>query len=699
MLIEATQLYEVTFESNGGTSIKSYRTNCIEKSPAVTKEDVFFSGWYETADFRGERVQFPYYLKENKTLYARWIKISHVKFETNGGSEVSEMDTSIINSAPESSKKGYILLGWYKESKLQNQISFPYVVTDDTVLYAKWIADTNTLYKVEHYKQNTAFETNLNSYIFCDSETKSGKTNALTQAAAKNYSGFTAKDFKQVSIAADGSTVVKIYYDRNKYIVNYKVRHYKQKTVLGNNYELAEEETLYGNAGESTLASAKVFYGFTEKSFSQSIISESGNTVVNIYYDRNKYTVTFNANSGTGSMVKEIFYYGVKQNLFSSSFSKTGYIFNGWSDSATGSIQYQNNESILIENNKTLYAIWFYGTTVSAVDISNLDLTKLTADYTVRVSGQISHSTLEELAKKIALAKVNITLDLSETQGLTTISPDSSNKSIFSNCKKLTSIILPDSLSTIGSNAFSCCQSLTKLSILSSVKTIGSYAFSYCENLKEIKLDGVDTIGAYAFYNCKNMTIATIKNVKTVGNYAFNYCSNLSEVIFENIETIGNYCFGSSLNSDYSGNCKKLSSVKLKNIGTIKRYAFARDLSLSSVEMQNVTSIEESAFAFCIALTSIKIDAETIGRSAFEGCSVLTSVIIGKRVTEIQNYSSSNLTYYVFKNCSALTSVAFEDVTNWYVKHSDTYSYNIDVSVVATNAVNLQYSDKPWIKK
>ena len=766
LLIEATQLYEVTFESNGGTPVESYRTNCIEKSPVITKEDAtfsgwflssdfsgdilsfpyeiegdttlyakwiqrytvhfisnggteilsyktdvveaapditrdgyYFAGWYEASDFGGEPVQFPCHLSDNKNFYAKWIKICHVSFETNGGSEVPEMETAIINEAPDSSRIGYLLLGWYKEAELQNQISFPYFLVDDAVFYAKWTAATNTLYKVEHYKQNSVIETNHDSYILCDSETMAGKTASLTQAVAKTYEGFTVEDFSQVPIAADGSTVVRIYYGKNKYTVSYKVRHYKQTTSLGTSYELAEEDNLSGITGDSTFAYAKAYYGFTEKTFSQSIIDESGNTVVNIYYDRNKYTVSFNANSGSGTMSTQTFYFGVEQKIRSCSFSKSGYIFSGWSDSTNGLIKYTDNEKINVENNKTLYATWFYGTAITNEDIRKLDLTSLSEDYLLRISGQISHSTLEELAKKIVLAKVNITLDLSNTQGLTTISPDNSNKSIFSECKKLTSIILPNSLTTIGNRAFYNCKSLTQVLIPSSVRTIGSFAFAYCENLTSLELDGVETIGPDAFYHCSNMKTVYLKNINTIGYASFNYCSDLSEVKLENINSIGDYCFGTSPLSNNEGSCKQLSSIILKDIGTIGYGAFAYDRKLSSVVMQNVSKIDELAFTYCSSLTSITIDAVTIAKGAFKGCTVLTSVIIGKRVTEIQNSSTSDTAYYVFGYCNALTSVSFEDTKDWFIKSSETYSYKIDVTVAATNATNLRYAEKPWIKK
>ena len=74
--------------------------------------------------------------------------------------------------------------------------------------------EKNASYKVEHYQQNiTDDEYTL---VETDSENKNGVTGEETSAQAKTYEGFTAKTVEQVKITADGSSVVKIYYDRNE---------------------------------------------------------------------------------------------------------------------------------------------------------------------------------------------------------------------------------------------------------------------------------------------------------------------------------------------------------------------------------------------------------------------------------------------------------------------------------------------------
>ena len=86
---------------------------------------------------------------------------------------------------------------------------------EDVEIKGSFTANTNTEYKVEHYLQNL----NDSDYTIDNTatETKTGTTGEMTQAEAKNYPGFTAKDFNQEVIAGDGSTVVRIYYTRNSY--------------------------------------------------------------------------------------------------------------------------------------------------------------------------------------------------------------------------------------------------------------------------------------------------------------------------------------------------------------------------------------------------------------------------------------------------------------------------------------------------
>ncbi len=92
-------------------------------------------------------------------------------------------------------------------------------------LYAVWTPNTNTQYTVIHWQENA----NDDDYSYAESETKTGTTGALTSAAAKSYTGFTAQAITQQTIAGDGSTIVNVGYKRNVYNVRFYNRNGKKE--------------------------------------------------------------------------------------------------------------------------------------------------------------------------------------------------------------------------------------------------------------------------------------------------------------------------------------------------------------------------------------------------------------------------------------------------------------------------------------
>ena len=102
----------------------------------------------------------------------------------------------------------------------------------------------------------------------------------------------------------------------------------------------------------------------------------------------------------------------------------------------------------------------------------------------------------------------------------------------FCGCSILTSVNIPDSVTTIGNSAFHSCDSLTSVTIPDSVTEIGSSAFIYCRSLTSVNIpDSVTTIGEEAFYWCTSLTSVTIgDSVTTIGDLAFYSCKSLTSV-------------------------------------------------------------------------------------------------------------------------------------------------------------------------
>lgn len=99
---------------------------------------------------------------------------------------------------------------------------------------------------------------------------------------------------------------------------------------------------------------------------------------------------------------------------------------------------------------------------------------------------------------------------------------------------KLTSITIPENITSIGRCAFSGCDGLTSITIPDSVTSIGSAAFENCSGLTSIVIpDSVTSIDHWTFQYCTGLTSATIGNgVKSISRYAFWDCASLKDIYF-----------------------------------------------------------------------------------------------------------------------------------------------------------------------
>ena len=200
----------------------------------------------------------------------------------------------------------------------------------------------------------------------------------------------------------------------------------------------------------------------------------------------------------------------------------------------------------------------------------------------------------------------------------------------FLECKKLQSIVLPDSATEIGSNAFKNCDGLKEVTIGDGVKKIGSSAFYDCDAITTVSLgDSLETISHQAFYSCNNLKEIVIGgNVTTIGESVFYQCSKLESVVIgDSVTSVGYRAFY---------DCSALNNVVIgSGLTQIGSQVFYRCTGLQSIVIPDgVVAIKASAFYNCTKLENITIgnSVEEIDTKAFDSCNAIKT-FYGKYTT------------------------------------------------------------------
>ncbi len=270
----------------------------------------------------------------------------------------------------------------------------------------------------------------------------------------------------------------------------------------------------------------------------------------------------------------------------------------------------------------------------------------------------------------------------------------------FDSWDELSSIILPDSIKSIGSAAFTRCYSLKSIVLPKAVETIGDYAFQDCCSLTSVEIpESVNYIGEYAFNGCDLLSLfggnshyiskdrrslIDISNNTLIVAAPYGLASfsvpdgiiNISPGAFSHASSLISVSLPSSIrsigDSAFDG-CSSLLSIDLPNsVFDIGRGAFSGCSSLSTISIpEDVTIIEDQTFNGCSSLKEIIVPkgVERIGHEAFKNCVELSSVSLPNTLTSIG--------FSAFCGCANLKQFSGKFASSdgrWLIKDNELYS-------------------------
>lgn len=302
-----------------------------------------------------------------------------VKFDANGGSgapssQTKTYDITLTLSSTKPTRTGYNFLGWSTSKTATSPTYYAggsYTANSGATLYAVW--------QLKSYA--VSYDANGGSGA-PSSQTKYYGTNLTLSSTKPSRTGYTFVKWNTASNGSGTDYNPGATYTGNAALTLYAIWSINTWTV---SYDANGGSGAPGNQTKTynstlTLSSTKpTLTGYTFKEWNTSSDgtgtsysaggSYTGNAALKLYaiWTANQYTIKFNANGGSGSMSNQSMTYNKAANLTAVGFTWTGRTFLGWATTSSGSVKYQNKESVsnLVSTaggSITLYAVWSINT-------------------------------------------------------------------------------------------------------------------------------------------------------------------------------------------------------------------------------------------------------------------------------------------------------------------------------------------------
>ena len=506
-----------------------------------------------------------------KAVYEVTIRrreIYTVTFNSQGGStvenqEIEEDSLAIQPASP--TKKGYTFNKW--------AFDFSTPITKNIKITAEWTANIDTKYKVEYYFENIE-DTN---YTLYETDNLQGITDTTANAEIKKFKHFTYIENKgnlSGNISANEDLVLKLYYSRNTYTVNFDL---DKGEIRYNSYLLTQ--TIKYNGSAKDISNIISLNGASFNSWNKSLDNIDKDTTVKAIWDYVTYHIIFK--DPTFNNIVESIDYTVEQTPLKlpelKSYVK---VLNGW----------KTKDSYIVYDEITKNNLGNYDLISSWEDIIkpiNYNKPNSYSGYTHWVLTDTAKEKCIEL-NVIELNKIinnssyrDLPLKLNGCQKLETliVPPNKKIEEYFKDWEydnsykidykygisgTLTEIkyssYYPNSLTTLwvigDENNSSIINSIggeCKIENLyvEGVKNISDWAFAKLRHLTYIELnDNIESIEQDAFYLCINLKVIKIPlNLATIDNKSFNDCYNINKIYLNKIEDI-------QINGAFIWNCE-----------------------------------------------------------------------------------------------------------------------------------------------